>query len=209
MNSIYQLKCKLLYTKPVVFRTLLVNSDITFYELHHIIQIAMGWSNYHLFNFKYHDYYLELPCVEDEEYNMGRLFQKVDPRTIRLDEFFISPKTVINYTYDFGDDWKHEISLQKIIDLSTISTPLPVCIKGKYACPPEDCGSIPGYYRLIEIMKNPKHKEYKFYTEWLGDSFDMEEFYIDDVNEEFLELKDYIADWEGDQEFDDKGRLMY
>ncbi|MDQ6761688.1 MAG: plasmid pRiA4b ORF-3 family protein [Bacteroidota bacterium] len=209
MNYIYQLKCKLQYTRPVVFRTILVNSNITFYELHHLLQIVMGWYNCHLFNFKYHDYYLELPNVDDDNYNTIGMFQKVDPRKITLNEFFISTKTVINYTYDFGDNWMHEITLQKIIDPEKVSFPLPVCIKGKYACPPEDCGSIPGYYRLIEVMKNPKHKEYKFYKQWMGDSFDMEEFNIDDVNEELKGLKDYIADWEHDQKFDDQGRLLF
>ncbi len=208
MNSIYQLKCKLQYTKPVVFRTVLVNSNITFYELHHVLQIAMGWFNCHLFNFKYQDYYLELPNVEDDDYNTTGMFQKVDPRKITLSEFFISAKTVINYTYDFGDDWKHEIVLQKILDPGTVTKQLPICIKGKYACPPEDCGSIPGYYNLIEIMKNPKHREYKFYKEWLGESFNMEEFDIDYVNEALQGLKDYITDWEHDQ-FDSKGRLLF
>ncbi len=191
MDFIYQLKCKLAYTKPAVFRTILVRSTITFYELHHTLQISMGWLNYHLFNFQYHDYYLELPNVEDDEYDTFGKFQKIDPRKIILNEFFISPKTVINYTYDFGDSWKHEISLQKIIEPGDVSALLPTCIKGKYACPPEDCGSIPGYYNLIDIMKNPKHREYKDYVEWLGEPFDMEKFDMNIVNENLKGLKEY------------------
>lgn len=208
MGFIYQLKCKLLYTKPAVFRTFLIDSDMNFYELHHVLQIAMGWYNSHLFNFKYHDYYLELPNVDEDEYDIPGSFQKIDPRKIILSEFFISPKTVINYTYDFGDDWKHEILLQKIIDPGSSSTPIPFCIKGKYACPPEDCGSIPGYYNLIDIMKNPKHREYKSYVEWLGEPFDMEAFDIDFVNDELGDLKEYITEWENGK-FDEEGRLLF
>ena len=208
MNLVYQIKCKLLHTKPAVFRTLLVDSNVSFYELHHIIQIAMGWFNYHLFNFRYHDYYLELPNEEDEMYKDFSRFQKVDPRTISLKEFFISLKSKIIYTYDFGDSWEHEIELQKVIEPDA-SMILPLCIKGKYACPPEDCGSIPGYYNLIEIMKKPKHREYKEYVDWLGgEPYDMTAFDINFVNEELQHLKEYINEWEEDQ-FDEKGRLKF
>ncbi len=208
MGFIYQLKCKLLHTKPSVFRTFLIDSDMNFYELHHVLQIAMGWYNCHLFNFKYHDYYLELPNVDDDEYDIPGSFQKIDPRKIILSEFFISPKTIINYTYDFGDDWEHEILLQKIIEPGRSSAPLPFCMKGKYACPPEDCGGIPGYYNLINIMKNPKHREYKSYAEWLGEPFDMEEFDIDFVNDGLGNLKEYIAEWENGK-FDKEGGLLF
>ncbi len=167
MDIVYQIKCKLLHTKPVICRTLLLDSNTTFYELHHILQNSMGWFNYHLFSFRYHDYWLELPSIEDEIDNRLSKFQKIDPRTITLNEFFISPKSKIIYTYDFGDSWDHEIELQKIV-VPDVSIELPYCIKGMYACPPEDCGSIPGYYNLIEIMKNPKHPEYKEYVAWLG-----------------------------------------
>ncbi len=207
MDSIYQIKCKLLHTRPAVFRTVFVDSNITFYELHHILQLSMGWGNYHLFSFRYHDYWLELPNVEDETYNGFSRFQKIDPRTIALKEFFIYPKSKIIYTYDFGDNWEHEVQLQKILTPdATIS--LPYCLKGKYACPPEDCGSIPGYYNIIEIMKNPKHREYKEFVEWLGEPFDMEDFDINVVNEDLKDLKKYIHEWENGQ-FDKKGRLKF
>lgn len=207
MPQAYQIKCKLQYTKPTVFRTVLVNSSVTFYELHHILQIVMGWYNCHLFNFKYHDYYLELPNVEDDDYDPFGTFQKVDPRKITLSEFFISPKTMINYTYDFGDSWAHEIQLQKIIGPDEVSS-LPICIKGKYACPPENCGSIPGYYNIIDVMSNPKHREYRSFVDWLSEPFDMEKFDIDFVNKELNNLKEYIAEWE-DGKFDKKGRLLF
>jgi len=34
-----------------IYRTIQVESDITFFKLPHIIQIAMGWWNYHLYQF--------------------------------------------------------------------------------------------------------------------------------------------------------------
>ncbi|MDQ6844877.1 MAG: plasmid pRiA4b ORF-3 family protein, partial [Bacteroidota bacterium] len=70
------------------------------------------------------------------------------------------------------------------------------------------CGSIPGYQNIINIMKNPKHREYKSYVKWLGAPFDMERFDIEFVNEELQGLKEYIIDWEHGQ-FDEEGRLLF
>ena len=43
----------------------------------------------------------------------------------------------------------------------------PVCLDGEMTCPPEDCGSIPGYYRCIEALKNQDNEE--GLLDWLGD----------------------------------------
>ncbi len=53
----------------------------------------------------------------------------------------------IIYTYDFGDDWCHEIVLEKILPAEN-KTKYPICIGGKRACPPEDCGGFPGYLEI-------------------------------------------------------------
>ncbi len=34
----------------------------------------------------------------------------------------------------------------------------PMCVGGKLRCPPEDRGSIPGYYNLLEIICDPTHE---------------------------------------------------
>jgi len=50
----------------------------------------------------------------------------------------------ITYIYDFGDDWQHTIEVVKlntgVAELKSI-----LCTGGQRACPPEDCGSYPGY----------------------------------------------------------------
>ena len=48
----YKLKVKLLnVSKPPVWREVLVPRDCTFDDLHHVIQIAMGWEFAHLYQF--------------------------------------------------------------------------------------------------------------------------------------------------------------
>ena len=70
------------------------------------------------------------------------------------------------YEYDFGDGWVHEVLLEGIL-LKTKGVKYPICMAGERACPPEDCGSIPGYYSIIDILQNPNHEEYEDTVAWL------------------------------------------
>src|SRR5699024_9894798 len=54
-----------------------------------------------------------------------------------LSNWFLKEKDRVIYTYDFGDDWEHEIVLEKILNKDT-NTSYPVCIKAKNDTPPED-----------------------------------------------------------------------
>jgi hypothetical protein len=58
----------------------------------------------------------------------------------------------------------------------------PICIAGKRACPPEDCGGTWGYAELLEVLRDPHHKRHKELTEWAGSDFDSEAFSLNDVN---------------------------
>ncbi|MCK5324066.1 MAG: plasmid pRiA4b ORF-3 family protein, partial [Desulfobulbaceae bacterium] len=86
------------------------------------------------------------------------------------------------YEYDFGDSWKHVILVEKILS-NDPKIKYPVCIKGKRACPPEDCGGIWGYYDFLEVIQNPDHPEYNEMSEWWdAGEFDPEAFDLDKVN---------------------------
>lgn len=43
----------------------------------------------------------------------------------------------------------------------------PRCIGGEGACPPEDCGGIPGYERLREVLADPSAPEHEDVLGWL------------------------------------------
>ena len=44
----------------------------------------------------------------------------------------------------------------------------PVCMEGERACPPEDCGGVPGYERFVNIIMDPSDEEYKAMCEWVS-----------------------------------------
>ena len=68
------------------------------------------------------------------------------------------------YTYDFGDDWKHKVTVEKIAPPDPGD--VPACIDGRRACPPEDCGGTWGYRELLEILADPTHPEHAERVEW-------------------------------------------
>lgn len=53
----------------------------------------------------------------------------------------------LRYAYDFGDDWEHDILVEKVLDRDETAT-YPRCTGGRRAAPPEDCGGTWGYAEL-------------------------------------------------------------
>jgi hypothetical protein len=105
----------------------------------------------------------------------------------------------MDYLYDFGDGWEHEIILESILPRPP-GRMRPSCLDGARACPPEDCGSTPGYEEILEAMRDPKHPERERYLEWLGEPYDPEKFDLKQVN---LDLENPEAAWERkSEEFD-------
>jgi hypothetical protein len=106
----------------------------------------------------------------------------VNEAKVKLEDV-LGEKSKFLYSYDFGDDWRHEIVVEKVLP-SDPKVTYPVCMKGKRACPPEDCGGPWGYVELLDILADRKHPEHKSRKEWLGGDFDAEEFALDRVNAE-------------------------
>ncbi len=182
-SKIIQLKITLTYSKPATWRRIAVPSDYSFFDLHVAIQDAFGWYDQHLHQFftdspfKRNSQYerIALPLPDDEE-------DVIDERKVKISKYLSKPGDVMFYEYDFGDSWEHQILVENILPAEA-GAEYPVCLAGKRACPPEDCGGIWGYDELLEIIRDPTHEEYKRMTEWLDGSFDPEEFNIDRINQ--------------------------
>jgi hypothetical protein len=126
-KKIYQIQIALKNTRPKIWRRILVNSDILLVDLHRIIQTTMGWTNSHLHLFS--DGFEEYSPKEFEvEYAKNS-------RTIKLDKILQGEKSKIQYEYDFGDGWEHNILLEKILAPDN-QLQIPICIAGKRNCPP-------------------------------------------------------------------------
>ena len=172
--SVYQIKITLKDSKPPIWRRIQVAGNTSLHELHNIIQSVMGWEGHHLYQFIVNGTYYGRPDSE---------FDIIDDKKVRLDQLLSAVKDKFYYEYDFGDSWYHTILLEKVL-LPEPGAYYPVCIKGKRACPPEDCGGIWGYSDLLQAIKDPAHEEHDEMLEWLGETFDPEVFDLDQINPE-------------------------
>ena len=168
--KVYQFKISLLGIHPLIWRRFRVYNDITFRQLHNIVQITMGWENYHLFQF-FWDYSRFTDNLMDAEDKTASNI---------IGEFVTQEGSILGYEYDFGDCWQHELVLEKILTRTTKQCP--VCTHGRRACPPEDCGGIWGYMELVKAMKARRGYRYREYKEWLGGYFDANAFDLEAIN---------------------------
>lgn len=178
LQSIYRLEISLVELEPEIWRSADVPSSFTLEELHSVIQILMDWDDAHLWNF----------IVENLEYSHpnfvknfhGSVMHK-DARNIKLSDALKQPKDSIEYTYDFGDNWEHNIVLEKIMKPNS-EWFYPVCIDGEYSAPPDDCGGPIGYCDMMKILDNPEDEDYESVKEWLGEEFNPYHFDLKAIN---------------------------
>lgn len=203
MKTFYRLKVSLLNTKPVIYRRIIVSADTSFFDFHHILQIAMGWQNYHLFEFVINDYIIGIPQGAFGEED-GLSETVIDADTINIGEAITDQKDIIRYVYDFGDNWEHEIIIEEIITEDD-SIKAPICTDGDLSCPPENCGGPEGFVQLFAIIKDSQHPEYQNMLDWLDENYNQEGFDIEQVNEQLMALDEYINEWlNNDDEEDDE-----
>lgn len=175
-NHILQFKITLTGSSPSIWRRFWIESNLKFYDLHLVIQVVMGWTNSHLYQFIYerHSFIGNPELLESDD--------AADDKETSLQAIFDSPGTTMVYEYDFGDGWKHDLELETIVEKKP-SQQYPFCLEGELNCPPEDCGGIPGFYEMMKVLKNKRHPEHKETKEWLGDLYDPKSFDLKAVNE--------------------------
>lgn len=182
-----QIKITLRGSKPPIWRRFVVPATIPLDILHHVIQVVMGWGNSHLHEFEIggEEY------TEHEREGIDLEAGGYDEREFRLYSVISGAKAKFTYLYDFGDSWDHTLLIEKLLTAESEPKPF-VCVAGKGACPPEDCGGIWGYYNLLEVLGNPKHTDYAETKEWMGDEFDPNAFDLDAVNRSLAKLRRWV-----------------
>jgi hypothetical protein len=179
-------KISLKYIEPLIWRRIRMSSTASLLDLHYVIQHSFGWTNSHLFIFKIGSMEFVFPPHWEED---AIIFQSAELAI--LDELIpkvISTGKKFSYVYDMGDNWQHEILIEGIMETNK---PLrgAVCLAGARACPPEDVGSLPGYFQLLEDLQHPKSERFGHAQSWLGYIYDPEAFDLGEVN---LFLQDYF-----------------
>ena len=151
MARYLELEVSLQHIKPRIWRRFLLHEAASFGDLNDAIQDALGWHHAHLWAF-----------------SQGRSGQVADTEApdAPVTSVLSAPGRACSYTYDFGDEWVHEVKLRQFVVDDTEKPVLRRLLDGARACPPEDCGGLPGYDEACAVAlgrsRNPDLKE------WLG-----------------------------------------
>ncbi len=183
---IYQLKVTLKGSRPPIWRRIQVEAETSLFTLHGILQIVMEWEEAHLHQFVVGNPRQDPAIYSDPELNDGLdFFDTLDENDYTLKDIAPQEKSKFIYEYDFGDDWEHQIVVEKILPRES-GVKYPRCVTGKRASPPEDVGGLWGYEEFQEIVQNPDHPERTEMLEWAGydesEGFDPEYFDLEAIN---------------------------
>ena len=184
--EVYRLHVWIRQITPMIWRRLLVRSDSTIADLHHILQIAFGWSDAHLNGFHIHgqDYGV---------YHDGGVSFSTNPNQVRLCDFKFRINERFSYEYDFGDCWQHVVRVEAHLKPEDKMT-YPRCIGGQRRAPPEDCG---GPWAFMTRRDDISLQAMDIFTDILDDlechDADALENHVDNINElrEWLTLDEF------------------
>ncbi|MHB1556904.1 MAG: plasmid pRiA4b ORF-3 family protein [Isosphaeraceae bacterium] len=172
-GEIYQFRITLLDAPRPIWRRIRVR-DGTLDNLHEHIQTAMGWTNSHMHQFRIGGVLYGDPLLMGE--NFGEMAYRDSTTTLLSD---ILPRDgspmQLEYEYDFGDGWQHEISYEGRPPAESKAR-YPACVEGEGACPPEDVGGVWGYADFLKAIADPEHEEHDELLQWAGGRFDPDAF---------------------------------
>jgi len=179
---VYQLKITLAEVEPPIWRRIRARGDLRLDRLHTVFQRVMGWQSVHLHEWivggrRYGEPEPDEPHYEVQEESRLTLREAAPIEGARFE-----------YLYDLGDNWTHEVVVEKI-DPPDPAFLSPECLAGERACPPEDCGGAGGYDNFLEAIRDRRHPEHEDLLAWVGGRFDPEAFDVTAVNRRLRRLK--------------------
>lgn len=137
-TTVHVVKVNLYGARPPVWRRLEIPSAMRLDAVHEVLQVAFGWSGYHLHSF-------ETVCgeyggqsLEDDSFGRG---ESGDESAVALAQVAAAEKAKVVYVYDFGDDWRHDMVVEKILAAAP-GAAYPRCTAGRGETPAEDSGGI-------------------------------------------------------------------
>jgi hypothetical protein len=180
--SVAHLKVVLEDVEPAVVRRLIVPLDLRLDRLHQALQVALGWTNTHLWEFRAGETGWGVP---DPDWGFDGPFdaRKATLRAVIED----TGARRLVYLYDFGDGWEHTIRLERISPADP-GIVYPVLVDASGRCPPEDVGGPFGYSEFLEAMADPAHERHAELSEWFDETFDPHAVDIAEIQEELLKL---------------------
>ncbi|MEI6450633.1 MAG: plasmid pRiA4b ORF-3 family protein [Actinomycetes bacterium] len=169
-GRIARLTVTLMETQPAVWRQIEVPASATFAQLHVFLNAAMGWEDCHLHEFGFGD-----RLVGDPEPIDGDGPEIEDEWELTLADALADGHRELIYTYDFGDEWLHQVHVDAVEDAAE-GVFYPRCLDGARACPPEDVGGAYDFTFFLEALADPRHPEHEELADWYEEVYESRAF---------------------------------
>jgi hypothetical protein len=170
-RKIARLRIELEDIEPHIWRCIDVPVSMNLRALHALIQAVMPWQDCHLHEFAVGDRLYGEPGPEDTAW--GRKVHQA--RSLRIGMLIDRGISAFRYTYDFGDDWRHRIIIERVSDADP-QTDYPILVGGERRAPPEDVGGPPGFLDFVEAISNRGHPRHRDIVRWYGGPFHPTDF---------------------------------
>jgi len=181
IDRIARLRIVLDDTDPAVWRVVEVPLTVSLKALHEAIQAVMPFEDYHLFSFRIGERRYALPDPEWPDPKTR------NAKTTKLGAALEAGIERFSYTYDFGDNWQHTITVEAVGPADP-AVAYPWFIEGNRRAPPEDVGGTMGFEEFVEAVTKPRHREHKAMLAWCGGSFDPETIPTETISERIGKL---------------------
>ena len=178
-DPILRICVTLLDVDPAIWRRIEVPANFTLEGLHDVLQIIIGWADYHLHHFQIGDLMYGELTLDDRDI--------LDERELKLSALAIDGERAFEYVYDYGDNWHSVVVLEAIAPASPGAV-YPRLVEGARRGPPEDVGGPWGYIEFLEAIADPKHTRHAELREWIGHDFDPARFDLDEINRALAKL---------------------
>ncbi len=185
-KRVYQFRIVLKGTKPPIWRRIQVPDNYSFENLHVTIQNVMDWEVYAGSSYEFQVINPSTGLIEMigcSCYGFSR-FAGINEPVIRIADYFSPRNTKASYTSKHETRWTFKIELEKVLSADKFEI-YPICVKGKRASPPEDCGGVDKYQEMLETINESNTgrdgKALKLYQNFFEDDFDPEYFDPDNV----------------------------
>ena len=166
-DDIVILRIELVDIEPLIWRRVAVPTSMNLKALHRVIQAAMGWLDYHLWEFTADGGKYGMLLPDDPDWN-----ERIeDAAKAKLSALLTTGVREISYVYDMGDTWQHRIIVEKL-NTAEPGALYPQFLGGGRRCPPENCGGLPGYYEFLDDIASKDSKKRGAALKWYGRPYD-------------------------------------
>ena len=166
-ERVARLRIELQELEPKIWRRIDMPLSTTLEALHDAIQMTMGWTFSHLWEFA-----IDGRCYGDPSF---REFGDEPPiykaKGLRLGVVISRGVDRFVYTYDYGDNWRHDVIVEEVRD-GDPDREYPAFVDGARRCPPEDVGGPDGFMDFLEAVLDPAHEQHRDMVRWYSGPFD-------------------------------------